>query len=165
MLIQSGAQVNSLFWIKSLMPNDEGSTRRVLEDLEPFLRSKGVAFEMITPQTGEELLLALKDIEQRAKAGVKPIIHFDTHGGPDAGLYIVPSDEFVGWDVLAESLREINVATGNNLCVISAACYGQKQVDEVTVLKPVPFYLLIGTPNWLSRTNVICILPGGIRDR
>jgi hypothetical protein len=78
------------------------------------------------------------------------MIHFDTQGNSDAGLYVVPSDEFVGWDVLAESLRKINVATANNLCVISAACFGLYLIKQVSILKPASVYLLIGAPGEVS---------------
>lgn len=145
--IQSGAGINCVFWIKSLKPDEEGSTRRVLDDLEPFFSHLGLPFEVMTPKSDKELLQALSEIEQCVvRYGAKPLIHFDTHGDSKAGLYIADSDESVRWEVLADALRQINVATRNNLCVVSAACFGFYVADKVTILKPVPFYLLIGPP-------------------
>jgi hypothetical protein len=37
------------------------------------------------------------------------------------GLYITGSGEFVTWQRLVDKLRPINIATENNLCVVSAA--------------------------------------------
>lgn len=149
--IQSLAHVNSLFWIKSLDGGgEEGSTRRVLEDLEPFLQSHNVPFEVVTPTSSAHLLQILAHIEKLAKDGAKPMIHFDTHGNSQHGLYIADSQEFLGWDKLADSLRQINVATGNNLCVISAACFGFHLTKQSTITKPTMFYLLIAPPDTIS---------------
>jgi hypothetical protein len=149
--IQSGAGINCVFWIKSLEPKEEGSTQRVLDDLEPFFAQLGLPFEVVIPKSGKELLQALAEIEQRVvQHGAKPLIHFDTHGDSKAGLYIVDSHECVGWEELADALRSINVATGNNLCVVSAACFGFYVALKASILKPVPFYLLIGPPESIS---------------
>jgi hypothetical protein len=148
--IQSDIRVNSLFWIKSLEPSKLGPTRRVLEDLEPFLDSYSIRFKVIDPQTTSELLDALDMIADQARNGIRPMIHFDTHGNKGAGLYLVPSQEFVGWDILAHRLRQINIATENNLCVISAACFGFYITQQNTILQPVMFYLLIGPTKTVS---------------
>ena len=145
--IQSGAKINSLFWIKSLDPQDpdeEASTKKVLADLEPYLKGIGVPFTMMTPKSGAELVQNLAEIEAVARSGGKPMIHIDTHGNKASGIYICETAEFVGWNVLGDSLRRVNIATGNNLCVISAACYGFYQALELEILKPSIFYLFIG---------------------
>jgi hypothetical protein len=148
--IQSDARVNSLFWIKSLAPSEEGFTRRVLDDLEPFLASLGVPFVPFNPQTTSDLLAVLDEIAAMAEAGARPMIQFDTHGNKEAGLYLIPSQEFVGWDLLADKLRRINIATGNNLCVISAACFGFYIVKQNALNKQVMFYIMIGPPDEIS---------------
>ncbi len=145
--IQSGARINSLFWIKSLdpqHPDEEASTQKVLADLEPYLKGIGVPFTIMTPKSGAELVQNLAEIEAVARSGGKPMIHIDTHGNKASGIYIFETAEFVGWNVLGDSLRRVNIATGNNLCVISAACYGFYQALESEILKPSIFYLLIG---------------------
>ena len=110
----------------------------------PYLKGIGVPFTMMTPNSGAELVQNLADIEAIAKSGGKPMIHIDTHGNKASGIYIFETAEFVGWDVLGDSLRRVNIATGNNLCVVSAACYGFYQVRELEILKPSIFYILIG---------------------
>jgi hypothetical protein len=145
--IQSGARINSLFWIKSLNPrvsDEEASTQKVLADLEPYLKGINVPFTMMSPKSRAELVQNLAEIELIAKSGGKPMIHIDTHGNKDAGIYIFENAEFVGWNVLKDSLRRINIATGNNLCVISAACFGFHQALESEISEPSIFYLLIG---------------------
>ncbi len=145
--IQTEARINSLFWIKSLnsqKPHEEASTQKVLADLEPYLKGVGVPFTMMTPKSAAELVQNLAEIAAIAKSGGKPMIHIDTHGNKDDGIYIFENAEFVGWDVFGDSLRRVNIATGNNLCVISAACFGFRQVLETEILNPSIFYILIG---------------------
>src|SRR5258707_14181137 len=97
--IQSLARVNSLFWIKSLDgQGEEGSTRRVLEDLEPFLLAQTVPFEVVTPTSAAHLLQIMARIEKLAKDGAKPMVHFHTHGNSEHGSYIAAFQKFLGCD-------------------------------------------------------------------
>jgi hypothetical protein len=41
------------------------------------------------------------------------------------------------------SLRPINIATKNNLCVVSAACCSWGAIKKITVTKPSPFFILV----------------------
>ena len=124
----SVANVNSLYWITSLEPDKQGTTRRVIEDLEPFFARIGLPFNISEPQTAAELLKILHQIALAAKMGAKPIIHLDTHGLEDKGIFIAASKEFVAWADLYELLRAINITTGNNLCIVSAACYSMRLI-------------------------------------
>ena len=71
--IQSGARINSLFWIKSLdpqVPEEEASTQKVLADLEPYLKGIEVPFTMMTPKSGaDDLPLNFHPTALRASAG------------------------------------------------------------------------------------------------
>ncbi len=78
-----------------------------------------------------------------ASSGLRPILHFDMHGDLTQGIKVAASGEFVSWPRLVDSLRAINVATENNLCVVSGACFSMNVVWEVTLSKPCPFFILI----------------------
>jgi hypothetical protein len=92
------------------------------------------------------MLDILEYIEAFARSGARPMIHFDTHGDQEEGLIVAGSEECIPWEELGDCLRKVNIATGNNLCVISAACFGFRLAKWNTVLKPAMFYLLIGAP-------------------
>ncbi len=70
--------VNSFFWITSLRPTERGVTRRIQEDLLPYLDRIGLRYHTFEPQIATELLAILSDIAQQADVGLKPILHFDT---------------------------------------------------------------------------------------
>jgi hypothetical protein len=135
--------VNSLFWITSLRPTEQGVTRRIQEDLLPYLDSIGLRHHTFEPRTAAELLGILSDIAQQANVGLRPILHFDTHGDLAQGIRLAASDEFIAWSVLIVHLRAINVATRNNLCVVSGACFSLNAVWEINLSEACPFCMLI----------------------
>jgi hypothetical protein len=135
--------VNSFFWITSLRPTERGVTRRIQEDVLPYLDRIGLRHHTFKPQTATELLEILSHIAQEANVGLKPILHFDTHGDLAQGIKLAASGEFIPWSVLIAHLRAINVATGNNLCVVSGACFSLNAVWEINLSEPCPFFILI----------------------
>jgi hypothetical protein len=92
----STLRVNALFWISSLKPGEEGTTRRVTEDLTPFFNSIGLLHQFWTPGSAAELDEALDAIAQAATEGMCPIVHFDTHGSDRLGLFHVARVRDVG---------------------------------------------------------------------
>ena len=144
MKINAGLRVNSLFWISSLRPGEEGPTRRIVEDLKAECRRIGLPFQLYEPRSVPLLLDALEKIADAARQGMRPIIHLDMHGSAAKGLEIAAAKESASWPAVVERLKTINIATQNNLCVVSGACFGLHAIKQVTVTEPCPFYMLIG---------------------
>ena len=135
--------VNAVVWITSLKNDDERqSTKQVLTFLEPFLRAINVPFEEIEPKTAAELFEYLEHLVERARAGLRPIIHFDTHGDLEGGLTISASSDDVPWKEIVKRLRPINIAAQNNVCVVSAACCGMQTIMSLDFNEPTPFFLM-----------------------
>jgi hypothetical protein len=139
--------VNSLFWFTSLELGQQGVTGRTHEDLMPYLDRIGCNHQTYEPQTADQLREILNHIAQKAVAGLRPVLHFDTHGDMTHGIKLDASGEFVSWPDLVVSLRAINVATRNNLCVILGACFSMKAARQVTLSEPCPFFILIAPKN------------------
>ena len=146
----SYAKVKSIYWIRSLKVHEIGSTERVFDDLMPYLFSKQIPIAVRDVETADELRAALDEVLEFAKAGGAPVLHFDTHGEKADGIFIASSQECVGWPEIATRLREINVAMGNNLIVVSAACSSFHLVFQNDINKPVMFYIMIGPPEPIS---------------
>lgn len=144
LLATATMKVNALVWIMSPDDDDERqSTDHVLTFLEPLLQAMQIPFAKVEPKTAAELFKFLALIEARAKAGLRPIIHLDTHGGLTDGLYIAASGEFVGWQELVNRLRPINVAAQNNVCVVSAACFSLHTIMTIDFRAPTPFFIML----------------------
>jgi hypothetical protein len=137
--------VNSLVWITSLREEEQGVTNRILEDLEPHLACLKIGFTRFEPESREHLYHFLDTLRQSAEGTFRPIIHLDVHGDAANGLGIVASGEAAPWADLVELFREINVATGNGLCVVSLACFGFHILDNLDITKPTPFYALVAS--------------------
>jgi hypothetical protein len=141
----SVVHVNSLFWITSLDLGEQGPTRRILEDLEPYLSSAELPFQIFEPKKAAEFLAGLDLIAKAAQEGMRPMLHLDAHGSQKQGIQIAASGEFVPWETALQKLRAINIATGNNLCVVSAACFGMQVARRIRPPDPAPFFLLIAS--------------------
>jgi len=148
--LSSVATVNSIFWITSLRPNERGTTQRVHDDLLPYLNSIGLPLQEFNPQSASELLAMLDAIARAATSGTRPIIHFDTHGNATHGIWIAASGEFVSWIHLIDKMRAINIATQNNLCVVSAACFSLNAIRPLKITQPCPFLMLIAPEQEVS---------------
>lgn len=78
-----------------------------------------------------------------ASFGAKPIIHLDTHGLDDKGIFIDATKEFVAWSNLYALFRTINIKTGNNLCIVSTACYSMVLVKQISITEACPFFITL----------------------
>jgi hypothetical protein len=82
-------------------------------------------------------------IADAARQGCRPLLHIDMHGSIEHGLEIADSKEFMSWPALAGKLRGINVATGNNTCVIAASCFAFHAIKQVSIARASPFFVLV----------------------
>lgn len=141
-VFRSQASVNSVVWITSLHEHEIGITNRALEDLEPFLLRKEALFVHHKPASAKEFLVGLDDIALAAERGLLPILHLDTHGSAHDGVHIAATGENIPWPTVVEKFRRINVATRNNLCIVSMACFSFRAAREIQITSNAPFYIL-----------------------
>lgn len=158
------AKINTLYWISSLDEDEQGVTRRILEDLEPLCAAKNLRFRRYAPTGAAELLAALDDIAAEARDGMLPLVHFDMHGSAPAGLRLSPSEEFVDWAAVADRLRVVNETTGNNLCVVSGACFSFEVVRQIDIHRTVPFFILLAPEEEISSGELEERTAGFYRD-
>ena len=150
---------NSVVWISSLAPNDEGPTRRMVAEMTGHAQALGFAFEHIAVSGRAELSHLLAGLASRTEhRHMRPLVHLDTHGNKDDGLFIEGENVFVAWDDLAQMLREINVPSRNNLAVVGATCFGLHAIRPINLSTPTPFFLLLSpeekVSNGFLETNI-----------
>jgi hypothetical protein len=92
----SGFGANSLIWVSSLSPEQQGPTRRIVEDIRPWSAQIGLPFIRYDPKSAGELYQLLDGIAQRAREGAKPMLHFDMHGSKH-GLQLAGTLEIAPW--------------------------------------------------------------------
>lgn len=139
--ISEPLQVNTVVWVQSLPEEETGPTRRILEDL-----STAAGFPVIQYSVHDtaELEAVFDEITARARSeGLRPILHVDAHGTAEEGLLLAPSGDRISWSNIIDHMRQLNVATENNLVCVFALCYGLHLYREVSLSQPVPAYFFI----------------------
>lgn len=139
--------LNAIIVLDGLAETDLQTGRAIhnyLRDL-PFSTIEGMHLQRIEIFSKANLFVELSKIEVEVRLGLRPILHFDMHGDPLAGLQIRDTKEFVLWAELAPYLRKINIASQCNLGVVMAGCFGMHSAYTVSIKQSAPFYFLVGT--------------------
>ncbi|MBQ4781805.1 hypothetical protein F9U38_14910 [Pectobacterium versatile] len=144
MQFDSSFSCNSVIWVTSLPDSELGPTRRMVEDMESLKAEISIGFQHIQVNSAIHLKDVLKELALHASEhGMRPLLHFDMHGSKEKGLYISQSSEYIAWHELYTNLQVLNKASGNNLVVIGAACFGLKAIMPIKLDKPAPFFVLL----------------------
>jgi len=144
MQLNSGFSCNSVIWVSSLPDDEQGPTRRMSEDMESISQQIGFRFQKIDVSSVVELENLLKELSVHAQErNMRPLLHLDMHGNKEKGLLLNNYNEYCSWDHLSGYLREINIHTRNNLCVVGSACFGLRAIMPIKLQEATPFFLLL----------------------
>lgn len=144
MQLDSGFSCNSVIWLSSLPDSELGPARRMVEDMEKLKAEISIGFQHIQVTSAIHLKNLLEELALHASEhGMRPLLHFDMHGSKEEGLYISQSSEYIAWNELYANLQVLNKASGNNLVVIGAACFGLRSIMPIKLDKPAPFFVLL----------------------
>jgi len=136
---------NSIVIIKSLEAGEEDTATTLYNHLVSISKPESPILEFHDAISKQHVLDILDDVKEKAKTGMKPIVHFETHGNKDLGLHISATGEFISWQELADKFREINVISNNNLGIVMAACFGLYAIRPIKIFDPSPFFILISS--------------------
>ena len=142
----SGFTTNSVFWLRSLSETEQGPTRRVLEDLEPFFKELDLPFQLIDVNTAADLYIVL---DQLATLPVKPILQLDMHG-TQQGILLAKSGELAPWGEVIRRLRDINLKSRANLCVVAGVCFAYYALMQVSIALASPVQILVAPDREVS---------------
>jgi len=144
MLLDTSFACNTVMWVSSVSDVERGPTNRMTEDLEGICNKNDVAFKRRDVAKRAELISLLQDLRIRTRDDhVRPILVFDMHGSAASGLHLSSTGEYLGWKEVGELLRDINVSTDNNLCVIGAACFSLRAITPTKLDQAAPFFVLL----------------------
>ncbi len=160
MKIDSGFFMNSVFWLSSARPGEQGWITRIIDDVSVACCSNGMPYQTYEVPSKAALLDALDKIEAAALQGCRPLLYLDMHGSAEKGVEIAASGEYVSWATLVEKFRRINIASDNNLVVIAAACFGLHAIKQTTITQPVPFFMMIAPEHTINVGFLLQMLSG-----
>lgn len=135
---------NAVLILDGLGQDDFPTGKNLAGELES-MEKPGTLCRHIRIGSRAELFAILDDVEHECENGLRPILHFEVHGGPEVGIGLGDSGETASWPELCAYFQRMNVLTRNNLGVVMAACFGLNAVKEVSIKEPAPFHFLIGS--------------------
>lgn len=157
-------RVNGVVFIESLADDELHTGRWAEEDLAAEFDAMPLHHEYRPVRSKAELLNVLKELTDAVAHGLMPIVQFDIHGSDDkTGLIVQPTRELVTWEELAGPLRALNRATGNNLNVVMACCYGFHGIVPIRITDVTPFLHLVGPEETESAGTIQASMPGFYR--
>lgn len=138
---------NTIILVDALGVDDLNTCSRLYDDLRPLsIKHKSPEVEYHKINTRKQFIELLDKVRIRCFQGLKPIIHIEAHGDKHNGIVINKNPlEIASWQESVELFRKINIITKNNLGVVMATCFGITPLLSVDVLKPTPFFFLIGS--------------------
>lgn len=129
---------NKIYIFESLPENEEKTGSDLYNDVvrwksynNPDLRS-----ELISPNNRIEWKLFIdKVLNECAKDGILPLIHFEVHGSTRKNGLILASEELVTWEEIYDSLVKINIECKMNLFISLAVCHGAYLLTQYRINK------------------------------
>lgn len=144
MQLDSRFSCNSVVWIASLPEAELGPSRRMTDAVEAHCNRLGVHFVRADVTRRSELVNVFNRTNHQAKQqGLRPILVLDAHGDRKDGLVLSEPGEAMPWTELGGLLRQINISTVNNLCVIGAACFSLQAIMPTKLDQAAPFFILL----------------------
>lgn len=159
MKFDTSVDCNSIVLLSAPRQDEIGQSSRISEDLKIITVKYGMNFECFLINTKNELIDYLRQLHSSIENGLRPILHFDAHGNKDHGILIGNTNEFVSWNDITSELRKLNAASGNQLFVFIASCYGIYTLKSVTIYDSTPFYIMFGPSNAVTIEEIENIIP------
>jgi hypothetical protein len=140
---------DKIYVIQSLnsKSGDKLTGRQLYDEVIQFfpLRYPDKRVEFYDVDTADEFLKTLDLIYDECMCSkFKPIIHFEVHGLSSRFGLALNSGQ-VSWPEIYPKLAAINIASGWNLFVTMAVCFGNYAMMLINPIHPAPFKAIIGS--------------------
>ena len=143
----SSARFNAVAIFDAIPDGELNTARRLkesLEDIAPHVAPR-LHVRHIKIETLASLEEAISSLTVDAESGgLAPWIHIDGHGAEQETGFLTSRGEFCDWNYLKELVIPLNIATGLNLLVILATCFGGSFTSAITTTDRAPVLGLIG---------------------
>lgn len=137
--------------IQSLSEGELHTGAKLYEDIYilNIAHDIGVDLKLYNVKTKEEFINLLSILTNDTKMfNLIPMLHIEAHGN-SKGLEL-SSGDFISWKDLKNSFIKLNIATGNNLFIALATCYGAYLAEILGVTDRAPCWGLVGPKKEIS---------------
>lgn len=151
----SSFTISKIAIIESIAINEVQTGTHLADYIQGLNLQYSPGLQICKITSGSELTKHLLELEQEAKAGAIPMIHFEMHGTSDARGLVSANLEVVPWSDISEILLRINLATRFNLVVFVAACNGGYFLEEMKLIAPTPCYALVAPTDEVDPSEIM----------
>jgi hypothetical protein len=131
--------------VESLKVGERKTGREIHDHIRLELAFAGEHWpvEYIQCADASEFRHVLQKLYEDASRGDIPLIHVECHGHIQHGLQFADVGNLMPWEEFAELLQRVNVASGFNLLVCVAACFGAYFAGWISAVKAAPCRIVI----------------------
>lgn len=131
--------------VESLKVGERKTGREIRDHIRMELAYAGEHWpvEYIQCADAWEFRRALQKLYQDAARGDIPLVHVECHGHIQHGLQFADVGDMMPWEEFADLLQRINVASGFNLLVCVAACFGAYFGGWISAVKAAPCRIVV----------------------
>lgn len=141
----AGFTFNRLVIVESLGTKDFKSGEELHKYLAAAEGLANIPIEYVPCPSATAFFEILGKLTVSASQGSTPLLHIETHGANDAAGLVFQDDSFLSWGELAARWVPLNRATGFNLLIVVAACFGAHfLLSDFKLRSASPFWGLIG---------------------
>ena len=136
---------NKIIVLQSLDANGRKTGTEIYDDIisRRAWADPNLSTELVNIDNKKHLFYYLNKLKQDSSSyGILPFIHWEMHGFED-GL-VLTSDESIYWEEILNALRDINIASKNNLFISVSTCFGGRIQFIIDITQPCPFRGFIG---------------------
>ena len=140
-------QVNGIAILDAIPDGELNTARRLKEDLIDISlnTADGLQVRYVRVNTLADLDAGISGlVDEVRKNGLKPWLHLEGHGSADENGFRVASGAHCSWNYLKELITPLNVATGLNLILILATCFGGSFARAIQTVDRAPVLGLLG---------------------
>lgn len=140
---------NFIFIIECLPESEKATGKNRREAIRDIFVEKNIYNELNDSvhcnecKSKEDFFNSIGKIKYLCSRGGQPILYIDGHGDKNNGL-LLPSGEYISWEVLIESFKKITSLARGELTIFAAFCYSMSLVKKLPELEILPFAFYYG---------------------
>lgn len=140
-------RVNGIAILDAIPEGELNTARRLREDLRDIAAydTDGLEVRYIRLNTYQDLVAGISSFADEARSsGLKPWIHLEGHGTPDENGFLLACGDHCTWGQFKDVITSLNVATGLNVLLILATCFGGSFARAMRTFERAPVLGLLG---------------------
>jgi hypothetical protein len=148
---------NAVVILDAIPDGEMNTARRLKEDLEDIASyvSDGPKVLYARIETTNSLEDSISDLLHKVRdTGLQPWLHLEGHGLNDESGFVLADGTPCSWTKLKEVITPLNVATGLNLMIVLATCFGGSFTRAIRTTDRAPVWCLIGPTSTVEAGQV-----------